>query len=61
MLPSTFDATLAGLDAEAFIERVLGDKVGVGHLVTGFDFHFGKVGRAMPISCARSGPSLASP
>jgi riboflavin kinase / FMN adenylyltransferase len=42
MLPLTFDAALAGLEAEAFVERVLGDQVGVGHLVTGFDFHFGK-------------------
>ena len=58
MLPLTFDATLAGLDAEAFIERVLGDKVGVGHLVTGFDFHFGK-GRKGNADLLRSlGPKL---
>jgi riboflavin kinase / FMN adenylyltransferase len=42
MLPLPFDAALAGLEAEAFVERVLGAKVGAGHVVTGFDFHFGK-------------------
>jgi len=58
MLPLTFDATLAGLEAEAFIERVLGRQVGVGHLVTGFDFHFGK-GRKGNADLLRSlGPKL---
>jgi riboflavin kinase / FMN adenylyltransferase len=58
MLPLTFDAALAGLEAEAFIERVLGEKVGVGHLVTGFDFHFGK-GRKGNADLLRSlGPRL---
>lgn len=37
-----FDANLAGLTAEAFVERVLVDKLAVRHVVVGYDFHFGK-------------------
>ena len=40
-----FDAALAGLSAEAFIERVLVAGLGVSHVVIGYDFFFGK-GRA---------------
>ena len=40
-----FDAALAALSAEAFIERVLLQALGVGHVVVGYDFRFGK-GRA---------------
>jgi riboflavin kinase / FMN adenylyltransferase len=42
IVPLTFDAALAGLEAEAFVERVIAGQIGAGHLVTGFDFHFGK-------------------
>lgn len=38
----TFDAALAGLEAEDFIERVLVAGLGVGRLVVGPDFRFGK-------------------
>ena len=37
----TFDAELAGLPAEAFIERVLVAGLGVAHVVIGYDFYFG--------------------
>lgn len=37
-----FDAALAGLSAEAFIEQVLVRQLGVSHVVVGYDFHFGK-------------------
>ena len=37
-----FDAALAGLSAEAFIAQVLVQKLGVSHVVVGYDFHFGK-------------------
>ena len=37
-----FDAALAGLTAEAFIERVLAQGLGVRHVVVGYDFRFGK-------------------
>ncbi len=37
-----FDRTLAGLTADEFIEQVLVQGLGVGHLVVGYDFCFGK-------------------
>lgn len=40
-----FDAALASLSAQAFVEQVLVDGLGVAHVITGSDFHFGK-GRA---------------
>jgi len=41
----TFDAALAGLEAEGFIRRVLVDRFAVAGVAVGFNFHFGK-GRA---------------
>lgn len=40
-----FDAALAGLSAEEFVRRVIGDGLGLSHVVAGADFRFGK-GRA---------------
>jgi riboflavin kinase/FMN adenylyltransferase len=40
-----FSAALAALSAQDFVERVLVAGLGVGHVVVGYDFHFGK-GRA---------------
>jgi riboflavin kinase/FMN adenylyltransferase len=37
-----FDAKLAGLSSEHFVERVLVAGLGVRHVVVGYDFHFGK-------------------
>jgi riboflavin kinase / FMN adenylyltransferase len=37
-----FDAALAGLPAQAFIERVLVAQLAVSQVVIGYDFHFGK-------------------
>ena len=37
-----FDAALAGLQPEEFIQRVLVDGLGVSHVVVGYDFRFGK-------------------
>lgn len=37
-----FDAKLAALDAEEFIEQVLVAGLGVRHVVVGYDFHFGR-------------------
>ena len=37
-----FDAELAGLEAEAFVQRVLIDSLNTRHLVIGDDFHFGR-------------------
>ncbi len=36
-----FNRVLAGMPAETFIERVLGEELGVRHLVVGDDFRFG--------------------
>jgi riboflavin kinase/FMN adenylyltransferase len=36
-----FDAALAGLSAESFVERILVERFAVGGAVIGFNFHFG--------------------
>jgi riboflavin kinase / FMN adenylyltransferase len=38
----SFDAALAGLPAEAFVEEVLVGRLDIGAVVVGWDFHFGK-------------------
>ncbi len=42
MVEQTFTRTFAGQSPEAFITDVLERCLGVSHVVTGFDFHFGK-------------------
>ena len=37
----SFDAKLAALSAEEFVQRELTQKLGASHVVAGFDFHFG--------------------
>src|SRR6202162_6321853 len=37
----TFDAALAGLSAESFVERILVERFAVSGAVIGFNFHFG--------------------
>jgi riboflavin kinase / FMN adenylyltransferase len=37
-----FDAAFADLGAEAFVSDILSRRLGATHVVTGFDFHFGK-------------------
>ena len=37
-----FDAHFAGLSPEEFIAEQLVNRLGVSHVITGFDFHFGK-------------------
>jgi riboflavin kinase/FMN adenylyltransferase len=44
----TFDAALAGLSAEEFVERILVDRFAVTGAVIGFDFYFGKDRRGSP-------------
>jgi riboflavin kinase/FMN adenylyltransferase len=44
----TFNAALAGLSAEAFVERILVDRLAVTGAVIGFNFHFGKDRRGSP-------------
>jgi riboflavin kinase / FMN adenylyltransferase len=45
MISLTFDAALAALTAEAFVEDLLVKRLGISGAVVGYDFHFGK-GRA---------------
>jgi riboflavin kinase/FMN adenylyltransferase len=42
VVEQTFDRDFASQDAESFITRILDRDLGVSHVVTGFDFHFGK-------------------
>ncbi len=51
----TFDAALAGLTAEEFVEQVLVGRLGVGAVVVGWDFHFGKARSGTPEFLARAG------
>jgi riboflavin kinase/FMN adenylyltransferase len=44
----TFDAALASLSAEQFVERILVDRLAVTGAVIGFNFHFGKDRRGSP-------------
>ncbi len=50
-----FDASLAALEAEAFIQSVLVDGIGVGTLVVGYDFKFGR-GRGGDVETLKSDP-----
>jgi riboflavin kinase / FMN adenylyltransferase len=38
----TFDAALAGLSAQDFVDRILVERFAIGGAVIGFNFHFGK-------------------
>lgn len=44
----TFDADLAGLSAEHFVEKILVDRLAITGAVIGFNFHFGKDRRGSP-------------
>ena len=42
LVVATFDASLAGMSADAFIERVLQQQLGISGAVIGFNFRFGR-------------------
>ena len=44
----TFDAALASLSAEEFVESILVDRLAISGAVIGFNFHFGKARRGTP-------------
>src|SRR3954447_23982568 len=44
----TFNAALAGLSAEEFVERILVNRLAITGAVIGFNFHFGKARRGTP-------------
>src|SRR5262245_56148635 len=50
-----FDAALAALSAEAFIHRVLVEKLAAAHVVIGYDFRFGKGRGGDPATLERAG------
>ncbi len=50
-----FDATLAGLDAEAFVRQVLVEGLSVDGVVCGHDFHFGRGRGGSPAVLAELG------
>lgn len=52
-----FDAAMAGLEPEAFVAQVLGDSLGLRHLVVGADFRFGRARRGDAALLARLGPA----
>jgi riboflavin kinase / FMN adenylyltransferase len=43
-----FDRTLAAVEAEEFVMRYLVGHLGISHIVSGYDFHFGKGRRGNP-------------
>jgi len=51
----TFDAALAGLDAESFVADLLVRRLGVSMVVAGYDFHFGKGRGGSPIFLREAG------
>ncbi len=53
-----FDAALASLPAEAFIERLLVAGLGVSHVVIGYDFFFGKGRGGNPELMRRAGAEM---
>jgi riboflavin kinase / FMN adenylyltransferase len=50
-----FDARLAALTAEEFIEQILVRALAVRHVVIGYDFHFGKARMGDPDTMRRAG------
>jgi len=51
----TFDAALAGLTAEEFVDQALMTRLSVGAVVVGWDFHFGKARGGTPDFLVRAG------
>ncbi len=58
MFVLTFDAALAGLDAESFLRDVLARRLGAGAVVVGYDFHFGARRSGTPAFLREAGPKL---
>ena len=51
----SFDAALASLSAEEFVDQVLVARLGLAAVVIGWDFHFGRSRSGNPISSLRAG------
>ena len=50
-----FDKSLANTTAEEFVARILVGKLGAGHVVTGYNFHFGKARQGTPVFLQEAG------
>lgn len=50
-----FDQALSQTGAEDFVGRILQDGLGISHVVTGHDFHFGKARQGNPAFLAEAG------
>ena len=57
LVEQTFTRDFAALSAETFIDRVLVERLGISHAVTGFDFHFGKDRQGGPAFLMAAGES----
>jgi len=53
-----FDAAFAGLSADEFVTDVLVGQMGIAHVVTGFDFHYGAGRQGGPASLMEAGQRL---
>ena len=53
-----FDKALSDLSPEDFVRRHLVERLGVAHVVTGYDFHFGRGRKGSPATLAELGQKL---
>lgn len=53
-----FDRAFAGNDAESFVAGTLVEGLGISHVVTGFDFHFGRQRQGGPAYLMEAGKRL---
>lgn len=53
-----FDRELSSLEPDAFVARHLVERMQVSHVVTGYDFHFGKGRKGSPATMAELGRKL---
>lgn len=58
VLALAFDARLAAMEPDAFVSDVLAGRLGIAHVVTGYDFHFGHGRKGGPETMQRLGRSL---
>jgi riboflavin kinase/FMN adenylyltransferase len=54
----TFDAKLAAMAPEDFVHAILFERLGVSHVVTGYDFHFGHGRKGSPQTIRDMGETL---
>ena len=57
----TFNAALAGLPAQDFVSKILVERLGVGGVAIGFDFHFGQGRGGSPAFLKEAGARLGFP